>query len=269
MNIHIKDDLVFESLKQASLIYCRFGSVLYKTNDEFSDVDLHYIYTTSKKELNSFLKSHHHLQYKENGIDHIFVNFHVFLHNLLRGDSTVLFEITQSDLLKNTPLEFIYDMRHAFINYTIVRAYLGFCRRDWQYYYKQETHREQIKSLGHIWRGYYFAKSLMEGNFSLINNEFLNRFNELKTINETDFKIKKFWLEEGAKNVANLREELNSKFNNNNLDLPKYMTIENQIKLDNYITDMMHSNLWLNKQLYLNEFNLKPFYNAFENEINY
>ena len=269
MNIHITDKSVFENLKQASIVACRFGSILYKTDDKFSDVDLHYVYTTSVNELNSFIKSHHHLQYKEEGIDHIFVNLHTFLNNLIKGDSTVLFEILQSDLLKGTDLDFLYQMKDAFINYTIIRSYLGFARRDCQHYYKKETHREQIKALGHIWRGYYFAKSLIEGNFTLINQEFLNRFKELKSIEETDFKLKKFWLEEGSKFVTNLREELNGRFNNNTLGLPKYMTIENQKLLDSNIRNLINSDTWKIKQNFLNNFDLTTFYNAFENEINY
>jgi predicted nucleotidyltransferase len=269
MNIHITDKSVFQNLKQASLVSCRFGSVLYNTNDEFSDVDLHYVYTTSVVELNSYLKSHHHLQLKEEGIDHIFVNLHTFLNNLIKGDSTVLFEILQSDLLKGTDLDFLYGMRTAFISYAIVRSYLGFARRDCQHYFKAKGHREQIKSLGHIWRGYYFAKSLIEGNFTLINEEFLSRFKELKSIGENEFKLKKLWLEEGSKNVTNLREEVNRRFNNNTLGLPKYMTIENQKLLDNHINNLMQSESWKQKQKCLNNFDLTAFYDAFENEINY
>ena len=54
MNIHIKDERMFEALKNASLAKCEFGSSLYQTNDDLSDKDLHYIYATSNTELNSF-----------------------------------------------------------------------------------------------------------------------------------------------------------------------------------------------------------------------
>jgi len=269
MNIHITDKNVFEALKSASIAQCQFGSPLYRTNDEFSDVDIHYVYTTSVNELNSFLKSHHHLQYKSDGVDHIFVNFHTFLHNLLRGDSTVLFEIIQSDSFKNTDLEFIYNMKDAFINYSVIRSYIGLANRDCKLYYKKETHREQIKSLGHIWRGYFFAKSIMDGNFRLINEEFLEVFAKLKAIEETNFVEKKRWLAEGHNNVTILREILNDRFNNNKLGLPKYMTTENQMILDSKINNMMLSQNWVTKQSYLDKFDLTPFYDAFENEISY
>jgi predicted nucleotidyltransferase len=270
MNIHIKDIESFEAMKMASLAQCQFGSVLYKTNDEFSDVDIHYVYATSVNELNSFLKSHHHLQYKEEGKDHIFVSLHTFLHNLLRGDSTVLFEIVHSDAFKNTPLSFLNDMKDAFTNYAMVRSYLGFARRDCQHYHKAKGHREQIKSLGHIFRGYYFAQSILDGNFRLINDDFLAIFAQLKAIGETDFVEKKRWLTHGQKIVTELREELNEKFNNNTLNLPKYMSIENQVKLDREINNLMKQpTAWFTKQECLSKFDLSPFYDAFENEITY
>ena len=269
MNIHITDKSVFESLKQASIVDCRFGSVLYKTDDKFSDVDLHYVYTTSVNELNSFIKSHHHLQYKEEGIDHIFVNLHTFLNNLIKGDSTVLFEILQSDLLKGTDLDFLYQMKDAFINYSIVRSYIGLANRDCKFFHKKETHREQIKALGHIYRGYYFAKSLMEGNFSLINNNFLEIFKEIKQIGETDFKNKKKFLNGGQKLVTDIRLILTEKFNNKKLGMPKYISVDNQILLDKNINNLMNSDTWKIKQNFLTNFNLIPFYDAFENEISY
>lgn len=269
MNIHFKDNQLFEALKQASLADCQFGSVLYKTNDNLSDVDLHYVYSTSVNELNSFLKSHHHLQFKEEGRDNIFVSLHTFLHNLIKGDSTVLFEIVHSDSFIGTPLQFLNDMKHDFNNYAIVRSYLGLARRDVQYYHKKETHRQQIKALGHIWRGYFFAKSILDGTFSLINNDFLEIFSQLKQIGETDFKEKKRWLSDGQKLVTELREELNHKFNNNNLALPKFMSVPNQSKLDKNISDLTKQSVWVDKQETLSYFDLTLFYDAFENEISY
>jgi len=269
MNIHITEKSEFERLKLASLVSCQFGSILYQTNDEFSDVDLHYVYTTSVVELNSYLKSHHHLQFKEDGVDHIFVNLHTLLNNVIKADSTVLFEIIQSDLLKGTHLDFLFQMKSAFISYAIVRSYIGLANRDCKFFHKKETHREQIKALGHIYRGYYFAKSLMEGNYSLINNNFLEIFNEIKQIGETDFTNKKKFLSEGQKLVTDIRLNLTEKFNNKKLGMPKYISVDNQILLDKNINNLMNSDTWKTKQNFLTNFNLTSFYDAFENEISY
>jgi len=270
MNIHITNKETYEALKNASLVPCNFGSHLYHTNDELSDKDIHYVYATSVGEMNSFLKSHHHLQYCEDGIDHVFVNLHTFLSNLIKGDSSVLFEIVHSDAFIGTPLEFIHNMKDAFCNYTIIRSYLGFSNRDFKKYHTKKTNRDQLKALCHIHRGYYFAKSLMEGNFKLVNDTFLQVVKEIKSIQEADYKTKNLFLNEGHNLVKELREELNTKFNNNTLNLPKYMTIENQVSLDDGINELMSKNIWFQKQRYLSDIDLMPlFYDAFENEINY
>ncbi len=269
MNIHTTDINLFEKLRNASLSATQFGSVLYNTNDEFSDIDIHHIYATSNIEMQSFLKSHHHIQYNLFNEDHIFVNLHTFIKNVMNGDSTVLFEILHSGSFINTPLEFIYNMRNNFINYSIIRSYVGLGKRDVDHYHKKKTHREQIKALGHIYRGYYFAKSLMENNFCLINDDFLILFKEIKSISETDYKLKKEYLNNGANLIKELRETLNNKFNNHTLNLPKYMTIENQNKLDLGIKNLINTKEYIYKQNYLNNFDMNIFYNAFENEINY
>jgi hypothetical protein len=269
MNIHFEDKILFDKLKNASLAVAEFGSILYKTNDKNSDIDLHYIYATSDNELNSFLKSHHHLQYNEEGVDHIFVNLHTFLRNTINGDSSVLFEIIHSGQFIGTPLEFLYQMRNAFNNYSIIRSYCGFCKRDCEHYHKKKTHREQLKALSHIHRGYYFAKSIMEGNFRLIDEEFLEVYKVIKNIKENDFKFKKQFLELGKININNLREELNNKFNNHTLGLPKYMTTENQKLLDENINKLMFTENYYNRNSFLKHFDMNIFYNAFENEINY
>lgn len=280
MNIHIESSKLAEALIKASIVSTEFGSTMYKTNDGLSDTDMHHIYATTDNELNSFLKSHHHLQYKIPqlrildkviDIDHIFVSLHTFLSNTIKGDSTVLFEIIHSKAFVNTPLSFIHDMRNDFINYAIVRSYLGFARRDIQHYHKSKTHREQIKSLSHIHRGYFFAKSLLEGNFSLVNDDFLKVFAELKSIGETEYTVKKQYLAQGNNLVSDLREKLNLMFNNNSLTLPKYMSIEAQEYLDNKVNGLMKmSGAWFMKQQQLSKYNLMPiFYEAFEKDINY
>ena len=81
MNIHFKNKELFEKLKSATIAKVIVGSHMYGTNTESSDIDYLYIYATSENELNSFIKVHHQLQYKEDGIDHNFVSLHNFLNN--------------------------------------------------------------------------------------------------------------------------------------------------------------------------------------------
>jgi hypothetical protein len=160
-------------------------------------------------------------------------------------------------------------MRDSFINYSIIRSYCGFARRDIQHYSKKKTHREQLKALAHIFRGYYFAKSLLDGNFQLVNEEFLELVKDIRTIEENDYKAKKDFLNKGQNLVTNLREGLNLALNNNTLSIPKFMSVEEQAKLDCEIKNLAFSWEWNYCQSFLKNFDMTPFYNAFENEINY
>lgn len=80
MNIHFDNKELFEKLKSATIAKVVIGSKMYGTYDASkSDIDYLYIYATSENELNSFIKTHHQLQYKEDGIDYNFVSLHTFL----------------------------------------------------------------------------------------------------------------------------------------------------------------------------------------------
>ena len=270
MNIHFKDSTLFENLIKASLVKVEIGSTMYGTNDSGSDTDYLYVYATSQNELNSFLKSHHQLQFKENNIDHNFISLHGFLNNLINGDSTINFEVVNSDKLVNTPLQFLYDMRTAFNNYSIIRSYLGLARRDGKHYFKAPTHREQLKSITHIWRGFYYARAILNNNFKLIDVEFLEKVKEIRKTAEDDFKTKKELLNSSLDNISRLRDVLNEKFNNKKLNLPKYMDISKKKKLDSNLSNLMSmSSAWFYRQNHLNNFDLTPFYDSFENWVNY
>jgi hypothetical protein len=171
--------------------------------------------------------------------------------------------------LANTPLEFLYDMRNEFINYSVIRSYMGMARRDIAYYSKNKTHYEQIKCIAHVYRGYYFAKSLMENNFNLISEDFLKVYAELKLIGETDFGLKKNYLNEIKIKITELREKLNYNFERNLLIIPKYMKVENQEILDNKLNILMKSDEYIKKKNLLNDFDMRLFYESYENDINY
>ena len=69
MNIHFANKELFEKLKSATIVKCLVGSRIYGNHTNGSDYDYLHIYATSENELNSFIKVHHQLQYKEDGID--------------------------------------------------------------------------------------------------------------------------------------------------------------------------------------------------------
>lgn len=270
MNIHFKNKDVFESLVKASIAKIEVGSSMYGTNDSESDVDFLYIYATSSKELQSFLKSHHQLQYKESGIDHNFISLHSFLTNAINGDSTINFEVINSDFLKNTDLSFLYDMRNEFFNYSIIRSYLGMARRDIKYYHKETSHRDQLKKICHVWRGYYFAKSIWDENFTLKDDDFLRKVSEVRSIGETDYVSKKRLLNEAGELISNLRGDINLLVNSKEFKLNRYMSIDGQKKLDDNISTLMsRPTSWFNRQQYSDCIDMTVFYDAFENWVNY
>ncbi len=141
MNIHFKDKNYFELLKEASLLKVEVGSSMYNINDEKSDIDYLYILPNSLFDEYSLIKSHHQLQYKEDGIDHNFTNIRNLLSNCISGDASINFEVINSEFLKNSCLSFLYENRKAFWTYNVIRSYLGFSRRDFKFYFKEKEER--------------------------------------------------------------------------------------------------------------------------------
>ena len=109
----------------------------------------------------------------------------------------------------------------------------------------------------------------MEGNFQLIDENFLQFAYEIKQLTELDHSSKKSLLQDGQDVVTCLREQLNHKFNNNLLGMPKYMTVDNQMLLDKHMNELISQWFYYKKREHLDNFDMSVFYNAFENEITY
>jgi predicted nucleotidyltransferase len=263
MNIHIKDINLFNKLKESAILKIEIGSSNYKLNTSNSDVDYLYIYPTTDNELNSFVKVHHQFQYKEDNIDHNFVNLHTFIGNLINGDSTINYEVVNNKELINSNLEFLYKMKDSFRNYSIIRSYLGMARRDLKMI-GNELEEVKNKKLIHAIRGYFFAKSIMENNFNLINDELILIANDIRTRN-----FKQNWsiVEEYNKKISSLREELNLNIQNKSLILPKLIEPKNAKLLDDKIFNLIKSENWLNKKI--KNFDLSYYYDTFENWVVY
>lgn len=177
MNIHFTDKELFEKLKNATLAKVVVGSHMYGTQNIFgdntSDIDYLHIYATSTNELNTVFNTHHQLQYKEDGIDYNFVSLHTFIKNILNGDSTINFEVVQSDQLENTHLEWLIKYRKDFITYTMIKSYNGFCKRDLKHFHKAKTEYERSKRFGHIIRGFLYSRDMLysQWDFKAVNDE--------------------------------------------------------------------------------------------------
>ncbi len=266
MNIHFKDIELFEKLKNATLHKVVIGSSMYGTNDVNSDVDYLYIYVPSISECNTFYPSHHQLQYKENGIDHNFVNIFTFFKNCLNGDSTINIEVISHDSIKNSYLSFLWDMRFAFYNYKIVRGFSGLCRRDLRELPKY-AENEKNKKIAHVLRGHEFCKMIMENRFNpIISDTLKDSIVKIKSL--SDWKERKDVCETLKADVEAYRKYISELYDTKNFPLPSFMSVENQIILDKHVNDLIASDIWKEKSNW--KMDLKAFYEANENpEINY
>ena len=272
MNIHFTDKILFEKLKKATLVKCIVGSRMYGIHNDdinkgpLSDTDYLYIYATSRNELGSAIQTHHQLQFiDEDGNDHNFVSLHTFIRNILNGDSTINFEVVQSGALKNTKLEWLHDLRSHFITYTIIRSYLGLCRRDVKHYHKANTEELKKKRLGHIIRGYIYSRDMIQNqwNFKLANIELKSILDNLDVSNNKTLK-------EYDVAISTLRDELNEKFNNKTLGLAQHMNVDGATILTRKISMFTnYDSFFQNHQHHLTHFDMSYFINAFENWVEY
>lgn len=262
MNIHFKDEKLFEQLKLATIVKVKVGSHLYGTANMYgtSDEDYLYIYVTSENELKSFIWTNHQLQYKEDGIDHNFVSVHSFIRNCLNGDSTINFEVIQSDELIGTELEFLTHNKKAFHTYTIIRSYCGFVKRDFKHWFKTKTREEERKKLGHIARGFIYAYELIKNRFDFnsCNEELKNLINKF----DSDFY-------NSAKCYAETAEKLRKELNNNTLGLAKIIRTDDAKIINDQLLELVNSDYFKDKQSYIEDFDMNYFINAFENWVEY
>lgn len=270
MNIHFKDPILFEKLKKATIAKVRVGSFVYGTDTIESDEDFLYIYATSENELLSVIQTQHQLQYKSNNgyylnprdIDHNFVSLHNFIKNIINGDSSINYEVIQSEELIGTDLEWLIKYRNNFTTYTIIRSYLGFCNRDIKHYHKYNDKYNKEKRLKHIIRGYIYARDMIDNCFN-----FNNANEELRSIIinvDNDKQLKKYSIL-----VSNLRKTLTEKFNNKTLRYPQHINVSESICLTNDILGYCKSKSFKNKQKILKDFDLTQFINSYENWVSY
>lgn len=270
MNIHFTDRQLFENLKAATIAKVKVGSHLYGTNTEKSDEDFLYIYATSKAELNSFITTHHQLQFKENNTDHNFVSFHTFLRNCINGDSPINFEVIQSRELVGTIIEFLHKYRKFFITYTVIRSYNGLVQRDIKQFNRAITDYAKYKKYGHIIRGIAYVESMLENKFdfllldhNLFNTEFISEQFDLNPI------ILNYELEQLLKTATDQRKRLNDKLNEGSLKYAKILDATIAMELHRETLRLTNSILWHEKQILLDGFDMSYFINAHEHWVSY
>jgi len=283
MNIHFRDKNLFDNLIVNSVVEVKVGSHLYNLNNTNSDIDNLYIYIEDSSNRNSFMWEHHQLQYKGFGVDNIptdynFTSLQGFIRNTLTGDATINFEVLYSNELRDSKLKWLWELRHNFRNYNIIKSYLGLAKRDLKYWRKDTNNGkkntiETDKKLSHFIRGVIFAKNLLDDKFSLDLNE---------SITFNDCKYNDFELVDRLKNGSldysfnmlinyfeNLMNETRNKLNDlhNNRTINLFM-VENKLAELDQITKEFIEHYGIDNTIeYLDYGNL--FYKTMENGLTY
>jgi len=219
MNIHFAEEHNLTNvLDKLTVLKVQVGSNMYNLDTEDSDIDYLSIYVEPSYNRNTILWEHHQLQYKNSNVDYNYTTLQNFIRNILTGDSTINFEVLWSDDLRNSSLSFLYDMRHDFINYNIIRSYLGLASRDlknWRKLTKNGNTKESNKKLSHFVRGVLYAQRLLQNEFNLTENA--TTLLDIKLGNISEYSIyNKIIHYESLMN--DLRQELNNKLKANKIN---------------------------------------------------
>ena len=260
MNIHFENTDLFNDLMKSTLISINIGSTMYGLEHGNSDTDVLCIYNTSDKELNSFTNTHYQFQFKKDNIDYLFVNIHTFLRNCLSGDSTINLEVIYSTKLIDTELYFLYENRKDFYNYKILRSYLGMARRDIKRInIDAKSEFNKNKKVAHAYRGLVSAQKIYSNDELYLNNYDITHIKDVIWNLKGDTE-RKIYCEVLSKEIDLMRDMINksSKF-------AKYMDVENQIKLDNNLFDLLR----YTKISKMKNFDMNLIYNVNENDMKY
>jgi hypothetical protein len=263
MNIHIKDEKLFEQLNEATLLKIRVGSHMYKLNDEYSDEDYLSIYVPSRNERNSFSFTNHQLQYKLDGVDYNFVNIFNFIRNTIVGDSTINFEVINDKSIWKSELGFLYSLSRSFYNYNIIRSYLGLARRDVKQMKLGATDRDKNKKLIHAYRGLEFAKNIYTGKSIELDKETHSFLLSLKEI--SDWKVRHEHIDILTNKIETLRKEVNTSLDAGRIT--KFMRVEDQTELDEALSNLINSDYYKRKEF--DYMDMTMIYDANENGIRY
>lgn len=151
MNKEIKQD-EFKKITPSIIASILVGSHSYGLTNNQSDKDILHIYTTSED-----VSTFHQLIFQEQGIDHLLCTSQQLVKNITSGDSLVNFEAIHSEEAKEK-LNFLYENRQEFYDFNVIKAYLGFAKRDLKNFYSSIN----MGKLFHAYRGVLVANKLLK-----------------------------------------------------------------------------------------------------------
>lgn len=236
MNLHINKEQ-FDVLINSKLVgKFLIGSHLYGINNEKSDKDYLIIYHPFKNQLYSAFNNHHQFQYKdlENNIDYNFVDTLTFIRNLVKGDSTINYELLYSKEFQNSSLGFLSDLKEHFRTYTIVKSYLGFADRDARMLNQRKSFDDKLSGLVHIYRSYLFGVNIFNNDFKLELDELKAYKKSLNKVNIEDLKVMR-------DNIKSFRDDFLNKALEKK-EIVRFLDVNIQAEIDNQLTFVLNVN---------------------------
>ncbi len=283
MNIHFDNPELFQTLLRATLVKVPVGSACYGLQRPDSDDDFFCIFAPPRNFLaDPFVQScHHMLQFKhhqppQRDVDYNFVDLFLYLKNLARGDSPLGFESLYG--FADTPLDWLYQHRHRFLTFNIIRCYLGYARKDLKLMRRESNEIARNTKVLHSYRSLYFAAQLLAISrdpdsapaFSMRMDRWVSPLGntpaELRTMTRQEREKHRTWLlsdEPGA--IARTRQTLRERLEKNTL--PHFLAPSDQALIAELVAEFLKGSLCQSHTL--DFLNPSVFYEANEQGVEY
>lgn len=238
MNIQIENEHTLNVLNDSIIDRFEFGSKIYGLNTDKSDIDDIVVIKQNDFFANSFLWEHHTIQRASEERDTIYTTLQLLVRNLVTGDSTAYFEVLHSDQCKGTVLEFLQERRDWFYNFSTIRAFIGYARRD----IKHAT--DSGKRFSHALRCFYSALMLYKDNFysNDLRDYDANAYQYIKSLKDETHGMSNKELHQEIKRfklmIDSLRSEVSQSFNSDRRTLNRYMEPARLAEIDRYVIDI-------------------------------
>lgn len=267
MNIQIEDQNILNVLENSVIDRFEFGSKIYGLDTVNSDIDDIAVIKQNDFFANTFLWEHHTIQRASEEQDTIYTTLQLLVRNLMTGDSTSYFETLHTKQCDGTILEFLAKRKKWFYNFTTIRSFLGYARRDIKH------SKDNGKRFAHAIRCYYAAKMLFEDNYYTNDYRQYDRrvYDYIHAFKTGSHELTKYEVSQEIqyykKAIDDLRKQVSTSFNSNQRQYDRYMSVDRLREIDSYVIDKNRS-LWYNLEND-EEFYIYQMYHALENGIDY
>jgi predicted nucleotidyltransferase len=185
---------------------------------------------------------------KKNNKDYLFSSLHLFLRNLISGDSCINFEVLHTDSIKNSSLSFLHQNREEFYNYNIAKAYLGFAKRD----LKNIIHENNFinyKKLSHVVRSVTTCEAILNKNYDNHFSHYQQEYNLMKSLKDQKTNNAHDLIKLYEEKTTTLRNQINNLLENKKI--VRALKVDFMASLDIWLEDLVNSNDYIQKRNHL------------------